>query len=307
MSLFRPILRFGLTLSVVLIAADLMVALWHHYMIAPWTRDGRVRVETVSIAPEVSGPVAAIKVADNRSVHKGDVLFVVDAERFRIAEAEAEAIAESRRQELRLARGKSERRTRLTNLAVSNEERDQYAASATVAAANYDQAVAALAMARLNLEKTVIRSPVNGYVTNLRLRVGDYVTAGQTAVVVVDQESFWIAAYFEETRLAQIKPGAPVRIQLMGFETPLKGHVDSMSHGISDENGKAGAGGLVSVNPVFTWVRLAQRIPVRIQIDEVPPDAGIAAGMTCTVNLDVPEAPGSDGWLPLRRLTAGLM
>ena len=304
--MLRQMLRVGLTLVLVLVAAALVVSLWHHYMTAPWTRDGRVRAETVTIAPEIAGPIAEIRVNDNQSVNKGDVLFTIDPERFRIAEAQAKAVVESRKQDLRLAQLKSERRARLSDLAASNEEKDQYSVSAAVAAANYDEARAQLALAELNLEKTVVRSPVNGYVTNLRLRVGDYVSVGQTSVVLLDRDSFWVAAYFEETKLSQIKAGAPVFIQLMGFATPLKGHVESLTRGISDENGKAGTGGLVTVNPVFTWVRLAQRIPVRVHIDWSPSDIEIAAGMTCTVNLKSPDAT-SDIWFLPHWLRANLL
>lgn len=306
MSLLRQFLRVAITVVLVLVAADLVAALWHHYVMAPWTRDGRVRVETVAIAPEISGPVAEIKVSDNQMVQRGDVLYVIDPERFAIAAAQAEAVAESRKQELRLAQAKSERRTRLTDLSASNEEKEQYSAAAAIAAANHAESLAQLRLARLNLAKTVIRSPVNGYVTNLRLRVGDYVDAGKTSLVVVDKDSFWIAAYFEETKLSQVKTGAPVFIQLMGFDRPLEGHVETLTRGISDQNGEAGAGGLVSVNPVFTWVRLAQRIPVHVHIDRIPPDIELAAGMTCTVNLDTQEGIRSDAWFLPHWLKANL-
>jgi len=306
MSLPRQFLRVAITLAVLLVAADLVAALWHHYVMAPWTRDGRVRVETVTIAPEISGPVTEIKVSDNQMVHRGDVLFVIDPERFRIAAAQADAISESRKQDFRLAQAKSDRRARLTVVAASNEEKEQYSAGAAIAAANYAESLTQVSLARLNLAKTVIRSPVNGYVTNLRLRVGDYVDSGKTALVVVDQDSFWIAAYFEETKLPQIRTGAPVFIQLMGSDQPLKGHVESLTHGISDQNAEAGAGGLASVNPVFTWVRLAQRIPVRVHIDWIPPTIDIAAGMTCTVNLDTPKDISSDAGFLLHWLRANL-
>ena len=306
MRLLRQLLRVAITLVLLVVAADLVAALWHHYVMAPWTRDGRVRVETVAIAPEISGPVTEIKVSDNQRVGQGDVLYIIDPERFAIALAQAEAISESRRQDLRLAQARSERRARLNDLSASSEEKEQYSAIAAVAAANYAESLAQVRLARLNLAKTVIRSPVAGYVTNLRLRVGDYVDAGKTSVVVVDQDSFWIAAYFEETKLSQIKVGAPVFIQLMGFDRPLKGHVEALTRGISDQNGEAGSGGLVSVNPVFTWVRLAQRIPVHVHIDQTPPGIEIAAGMTCTVNLDTPEDIRSDAGFLLHWLRANL-
>jgi RND family efflux transporter MFP subunit len=293
-------------MMMVAVSANLVAALWHHYMIAPWTRDGRVRVETVSIAPEISGPVAEVKVADNQFVRKGEVLFTIDPDRFRIAEAEAAAVAESRKNDMRVAQLKNQRRALQSDLVVSTEQKEQFSGMAAVAEANYNQAVAQLSLARLNTAKTVIRSPVDGYVTNLRLRPGDYVNAGQTATVVVDKNSFWIAAYFEETKLSQVKTGAPVQVQLMGYDTPLPGHVISLTRGISDQNGQAGTGGLVSVNPVFTWVRLAQRIPVRVQLDSIPPDLDIAAGMTCTVNLAIAKDLKADAWFLPHWLKANL-
>jgi len=303
---FRQFLRVFITLALTFVAANLIAGLWHHYMMAPWTRDGRVRVETVTVAPEVAGVVADLKVRDNQTVARGEVLYTIDGERFRLALAQAEAVAASRREELRLAEAKSARRARLTELARSEEENQQYALTAAVAAATYQQAQAALELARLNLAKTVIRAPASGYVTNLRLRVGDYVEPGKTSMVLVDRESFWVAAYFEESKLTQIKPGAPVFVQLMSFETPLKGHVDSLSRGISDQNGEAGSSGLVNVNPVFTWVRLAQRIPVRIHLDPLPPGLELAAGMTATVNLDTPQDIRADAWFLVHWLKANL-
>ncbi len=282
LTLFK-ILRVLTTLVVGVIALIAAVALWHHYMLAPWTRDGRVRAEVVSIAPEISGPVKTLAVADNQPVHKGDILFTIDPERFELALAQAQAVAESRRAGMQVAQTKFGRRARLGDLAASTEEKEQFGSDANVARANYDEALAEANVARLNLSKTVMRSPVNGYVTNLRLRVGDFATAGQTALVVVDSDSFWVAGYFEETKLSHVRPGAAVTVELMGYDQPLKGHVESMSRGIADQNGNAGEEGLAAVNPVFTWVRLAQRVPIRVHLDEVPAGVDLAAGLTCSV------------------------
>lgn len=299
MSLFRLVLRVAMTAVLTLIACDLIAALWHHYMIAPWTRDGRVRVETVQISPEVAGVVAEVRVHDNQAVQKGDVLFVIDSERFRIAADKAEAVLESRRAEATLAAAKSERRSQLSDLAGSVEEKQHYFTVAAMAEANVHEARAELAEARLALAKTVIRSPVNGYVTNLKLRPGDSVAPGTTALVVVDRETFWVAAYFEETKLAMIRPGVAARIQVMGYDTPAQGHVESLSRGIADQNSEAGPGGLASVNPVFSWVRLAQRLPVRIHLDQIPPEIHLAAGMTCSVDVGQPKNFRAElGFLP---------
>jgi multidrug resistance efflux pump len=279
------IFRVTMTVAMSLVAVILGVALWHYYMVDPWTRDGTVRAEVVALAPEVSGTVVDIKVVDNQFVHKGDVLYVIDPTRFQLALAQAQATAESRRQDMIVAQQQSARRAALTDLAASKEEKERYSGTAAVAAANYNEALAEVNVAKVNLDRSVIHAPVNGYVTNLLLRQGDFATAGQKTVSVIDSDSFWIAGYFEETKLAQIHRGDVAHIKLMGFDGDVIGHVDSLARGITDQNGDSGSEGLANVNPVFTWVRLAQRFPVRIHVDHVPSDIDLAMGMTCTVKI----------------------
>jgi RND family efflux transporter MFP subunit len=283
------ILRVTVTLLAVAVAALLFWWMWRDYMLAPWTRDGRVRAEVANVAPDVSGPIAELKVIDNQIVARGDVLFVIDQARFRLALRQAQATLDSRRADLRLRRLEAERRARLTSTAVSREEQQQYEANAAMAAAAEADAEAQFAVAQLNLERTEVRAPVNGFVTNLRLRVGDYAAAGQPAAAIVDRDSFWVAGYFEETKLPHIAEGDPARVELMGVATPLAGHVGSIARGIADPNGMASVNGLPNVNPTFTWVRLAQRIPVRIELDQVPDSIRLTAGQTCTVIVTLSE------------------
>lgn len=286
----RSALRFGLTAGALIAAVLAATALWRHYMISPWTRDGRVRVETVTISPEVSGRLIELKVKDNQKVHKGDVLFVIDPSNYRIALDQAQAELDGQDHSLRIARIKAENRARLTELAVSREDRQTYESAANVAAAATLAARAKLERARLDLERTTVRAPVNGYIVNLRLREGDYVTSGQPALAVVDSDSFWVAGYFEETQLAGVHPGDSARFTLMGYpDIPLTGRVDSISRGIADQNAAGSMAELSNVNPVFTWVRLAQRIPVRMTIDSAPPEVTLAAGMTATVAVGKPS------------------
>ncbi len=285
MTAWRGIMRVAVTLAVVAAAIGLGILAWRVYMLAPWTRDGRVRTEVVSIAPEVSGRVTNLAVVDNQAVRKGDLLFALDQDRYRLALAQAEAVIESRTHELRLREAQAARRARLNELSVSAEEKEQYASNAAVAAAALHEAQVAVRVARLDLARTEIRSPVNGWVTNLLLRAGDYATTGKTAVSVIDADAFWVSGYFEETKLARIREGAKATIWLMGESRPLGGRVESIARGISDPNTAAGGEGLANVNPTFTWVRLAQRIPVRIRLDSVPEGARLAAGMTCTIEL----------------------
>jgi multidrug resistance efflux pump len=142
------------------------------------------------------------------------------------------------------------------------------------------------ARAKVNLERTQIRSPVNGWVTNLLAQLGDYVTVGQNEISLVDADSFWVDGYFEETNLGSIREGDPASIRLMGYSQIVRGHVGSLARGINVANAQPNGQGLATVNPIFTWVRLAQRIPVRVDIDEVPDGVRLAAGQTATVQID---------------------
>jgi multidrug resistance efflux pump len=154
------------------------------------------------------------------------------------------------------------------------------------AEANLAQAKAQLRQAQVNLERTRIVSPVDGYVTNLLAQLGNYVNVGVITISVVNANSFWIDGYFEETNLAPIRVGDPAEIKLMGYSQVLRGHVDSIARAINVSNAQPNDQGVATVNPIFTWVRLAQRIPVRIHLDQVPPEVILAAGMTVTVQID---------------------
>ncbi|WP_428374681.1 efflux RND transporter periplasmic adaptor subunit [Lichenicoccus sp.] len=284
LSLLRSAIRVAITLAVVALAIWLGTALWRTYMIAPWTRDGRVRAYVVDVAPEVSGTVTDVLVHDNQFVHRGDALFVIDPVRFRIAIAQAQAQLETAREELRLRQSDARRRQGLSGI-VSAEERERFTSVAATAQAAVDAAQASVDLAGLNLTRATLYAPVNGYVTNLLLRTGDYVNAGQPRVAVLDSDSFWIYGYFEETKLHGVHVGEPARMKLMGYDALLSGHVESITRGINDQNGNPDRIGLQDVSPVFTWVRLAQRIPVRIHIDQVPKGVTLAAGMTCSISI----------------------
>ena len=284
--------RYLITGTTGLLAAVLAWALWWHYLRSPWTRDGRVRVEVVNIATEISGKVVGLNVVDNQMVHKGDVLFTIEPIDYRLALTQAEANVLSRRYDLEVAKQDSERRQKLGVEAVSAEERNTSQSTAQVAEATYQAALATRDQAKVNLDRTTIRSPVNGYVTNLTLRIGDYATPGQTKMSLVDSDSFWIVGYFEETKLPRIHEGEYAHVKLMGWGLEIAGHVESISRAIADTNSGSDSRGLANVDPIFTWVRLAQRLPVRIHIDHVPDVVRIAAGQTCTIVLD----PGKKPW-----------
>lgn len=257
--------------------------IWYHYQLAPWTRDGRVRVQVANVASEINGKIVEIKVRDNQHVKKGDSLFVIDQDDYRIALSQAEAQVESAQAEMDVEKENSDRRQKLGSSIVSTEDIQTYSSTAVRARAMYNAAVAARDQAKLNLDRTVIYSPVNGFVTNFAMRIGDYARPGDTKLSIVDEDSFWVSAYFEETKLPRIHEGNFARIKLMGVGPELEGKVDGISRGIADTNTTGGSQSLPEVDPIFTWVRLAQRIPVHIDIDHVPDGVVLSAGQTCTV------------------------
>jgi len=274
------------TLTVIATAGVLGWAMWDTYMDAPWTCDGTGRAYVVTMAPQVSGRIVELPVADNQFVHKGKLLMVIDPTTYEIAVRLAEAAVQQTQANMQNAEREAKRREELSTLAVTTEERQTYHSNAVVAEAQYKEALADLDQARINLERTEIRSPVNGWVTNLLAQQGDYANVGQSEISLVDADSFWVDGYFEETSLDRIQVGEPAEIKLMGYRQILRGHVGSIARGINVANAQPNGQGLAAVNPIFTWVRLAQRIPVRIHIDSVPGGVVLAAGMTATVQID---------------------
>lgn len=266
--------------------------LWKHYRVSPWTRDGRVIAETVRIVPEVSGKISELRIADNQRVRKGDVLFIIDPHSYSLALRSAEANLSTREHELSLKKDVALRRQKLAEeRAIAAEERQTADSAVQVAECAVAAATAARDVAQLDLERTTVVSPVNGYITNLHLRPGDYASSGQPQFSIIDSDSFWVAGYFEETKLASVHPGDDATIDLMGGSHALHGKVESISRGIADPT--TATKGLADVDPVFNWVRLAQRIPVRIKLDALPPEVFLSSGMTCNVHLSAASLPGN--------------
>jgi len=284
----KSIFRFLITALIFLAAIFLAWSLWQHYMVSPWTRDGRVRADVVNIAPDVAGQVVDLPVRDNQLVHKGDLLMQIDPSRYQLALQQAEAALAARKADLDMRRAQARRRADLDSLVVSRENREDAGSQVAGAEAQYQVAIAQRDSARLNLDRTRVIAPVDGYITNLSVRRGDYASAGAAKIAIIDSHSFWVYGYFEETKLPYVAVGDKAKIQLINGAT-LRGHVDSISRGIYDRDNPQSRELLADVNPTFNWVRLAQRIPVRIHIDEVPKDVLLAAGLTCTVTLE----PGS--------------
>jgi RND family efflux transporter MFP subunit len=287
----RFLLRRVATAGIAVVAVLIALVTWDQYNAGPWTRDGRVRVQVASVAPQISGQITELRIVDNQFVHKGDLLYVIDPFDFDVALRTNKAILQQRMADLNVKDLQSERRRRLSDLASSTEEKQIYEGNALQAKAAVDSAQQQVRQAEINLQRTEVRSPVNGIVTNLLLREGDYAHLGAANVSIIDTDSYWIDGYFEETKLARLCVGDQAEAKLMGYPTPITGHIATVTLGVSVANAAASTQGLPNVDPVYTWVRLAQRVPVRIAIDKVPPGMPLVSGLTATVAI----RDGKDG------------
>lgn len=273
-----------LTLVLLVVAGLLGHDVVNYYLYSPWTRDARVRADVVAVAPDVSGYVDDVRVKNDQFVHKGDVLFTIDQDRYKLALADAEAKLAAQDAQRQMLSEQYGRRSKLTaGYTITAENLDNARQMAETAAALYRQLVAARETALLNLKRTEVRAAVNGFITNLTLARGAFAAEGKPVMALIDSDSYRVEAYFEETKIRHIKPGTVARVQLMDGSPSLQGTVASIARGITDQDNKDGPQLLSSVNPTFTWVRLAQRIPVTIHLSAMPSDELISAGMTCTV------------------------
>jgi len=282
--------RVLVTLVVVAVAAVVAWQLWVYYMEDPWTRDGRVRADIVEVAPDVSGLVAQVYVTDNQAVRVGAPLFQIDPARFTVALQQANAVVAKDAAALDEAARDARRYDALSGNAVSSVTRDQSNTAVLEAQAELDQAKADQAAAMLNAQRATVRATVNGVITNFSMRPGDYVTTGNAVAALVDSDSLYVDGYFEETKLPRIAIGDPATVTLLGGGAAIAGHVQSIDAGIADNERSESPNLLADVNPTFTWVRLAQRVPVRIAIDHVPAGTRLIAGLTATVEVREAES-----------------
>ena len=277
------------TLLVLALAIWIGRTLWEHYMNTPWTRDGRVRADIINVAADVNGYVVGVPVKDNQLGKKGDVLLEIDPEHYEIMVKQAQSLVASRKATWEMRKVNAHRRADMDSLVISRVNRDDASNIADSALADYQHALAQLDAAQLNLKRTKVLATVDGYVTNLNVHRGDYARVGDPKMAVIDQDSFWVYGFFEETKLPHIRVGDKADLQMMSGEV-LKGHVESISRGIYDRDNPESRELVADVNPTFNWVRLAQRVPVRIHIDEIPDGFLLAAGTTCTVIVDQGKA-----------------
>ena len=280
----RRTVRVLITLLTVAAACWAALRLWDHYELSPWTRDGRVKANVVQIAPDVSGLVTAVPIHDNEAVRAGTLLFEVDTARYQLAQKQAQAALAAQRTALAQALREDARNASLGTL-ISTESREQTRTHVDQARAAVAQAEVALSSAQLNLQRAGVRAPVDGLITNLDLREGGYATAGHPALALVDSQSFYVEGYFEETKLPRIHVGDRVRVTPMGASATLDGTVESIAAGIADRDRSTSTNLLPSVNPTFNWVRLAQRIPVRVKLAPLPENVRLVAGQTVTVEV----------------------
>ncbi|MBJ6385198.1 HlyD family secretion protein [Enterobacter cloacae] len=278
-------LKYFSTLFVLALALLAGWWLWNYYMQSPWTRDGKVRAEQVSITPQVSGSISALLVKDNQFVHAGDVLFRIDETPFHIAVLNAQAQLAKAQSDLAKANNEADRRRHLSRNYISAEDLDTANINVKTMQASLKVAEATLKQAEWQLTQTVVKAPVDGWVTSLSTRVGDYATTGQPVFALVDSQSFYVVGYFEETKLRHIREGAPARITLYSGAETLQGHVGSIGRAIYDQSVETDSGLVPDIKPNVPWVRLAQRVPVRVEFDQLPKDITLVSGTTCTVSI----------------------
>ncbi|WP_205884883.1 efflux RND transporter periplasmic adaptor subunit [Pseudomonas syringae] len=286
----------NMAMTAVLIGAIVVVLvyIWDSYMYTPWTRDGRVRADVVNIAPDVSGWIDELHAQNSREVKTGDVLFTVDHARYQVAVDLAQAQSDSAKVSWDRATNVYKRRTQMSADAVSREEVDTSRLDMMEKQASYKQSVAVLNSAKIDLARTTYTSPASGKIINLELEKGDYVNRGVNRLALVKDDSYYVTGYFEETKIPGIKIGDKVEIWLMAGTLKLEGHVESIDSGISNSNSTPGNQMLPSVEATFAWVRLAQRIPVNIKIDQVPEGVNLSSGMSATLKVVVPVGDQRD-------------
>ncbi|HED3138028.1 efflux RND transporter periplasmic adaptor subunit [Citrobacter farmeri] len=272
--------------STIVIAALAILAgwfMWNYYMQSPWTRDGKVRAEQVSITPQVSGTIVELLVKDNQFVNVGDLLFRIDKTPFHIAELNAQAQLAKAQSELAKANNEANRRRHLSQNVISAEELDTANLNVKAMQASVDVAQATLKQAQWQLAQTDVRAPVSGWITNLSTRTGNFATTGLPLFALVDSNSFYVMGYFEETKLRHIREGAPAQITLYSGNIKLQGHVSSIGRAIYDQSVESDSGLVPDIKPNVPWVRLAQRVPVRIEFEQLPHDVTLVSGTTCSV------------------------
>ncbi|KGT94459.1 p-hydroxybenzoic acid efflux subunit AaeA [Erwinia typographi] len=300
-ALTTKIARYAITFILVIIAVIVIFRAWVFYTESPWTRDAKFTADVVAIAPDVSGLISDVRVQDNQLVKKDQVLFVVDQPRYQQALDEAEADVAYYQALVNEKRKEATRRNQLGVSAMSREAIDQSNNDYQTSVHQLAKAVATEATAKLDLERTVVKAPSDGWVTNLNVYRGEFITRGSTAVALVKQHTFYVLAYMEETKLEGVRPGYRVEITPLGSNRVLHGTVDSIAAGVTNSSSTIDSKGMATIDSNLEWVRLAQRVPVRIRLDAQQGNL-YPSGTTATVVVTGAEDRKPENMSPLMKL-----
>jgi len=260
---------------------------YREYIENPWTRDGQVRTQVIQVAPRVTGMVTRIHVTDNQKVKKGDLLFEIDPSQYKLKVKQAQARLQ---RTLEAAKGTKIEYERVKKIyqqdhgAVSQKDLVRNETAYYKSLADIDGATESLNTAKLNLSYTKVYAEVDGYVSNITFQVGTQATANKPLLALVDTSSYWVFGFFREDAIHHVAIGNDAVVTLMAYpDKPLKGKVESIGWGIALADGNPGNNLLPSIKPVFQWIRLAQRIPVRIKLDTLPEGIKLRFGLTASV------------------------
>ncbi|MFW0700380.1 p-hydroxybenzoic acid efflux pump subunit AaeA [Pantoea sp. R13S299] len=281
-ALIRKIARYAITILLVIIAVVIIFRAWVFYTESPWTRDARFAADVVAISPDVTGLITEVPVHDNQLVKKGDTLFVVDRPRYQKALDQAQADVEYYQALVSEKRREAGRRNQLGTSAMSREAIEQSNNDLQTSEHQLAKSVATRDLAAIDLERTTVKAPSDGWVTNLNVYQGEFITRGSVAVALVQQHSFYVLAYLEETKLHGVERGFRAEVTPLGSNIVLRGTVDSVAAGVTNSSSSVDSKGMATVDSNLEWVRLAQRVPVRIRLDQQPGNR-FPAGTTATV------------------------
>ncbi|AXX86764.1 putative fusaric acid resistance efflux pump, membrane fusion protein [Malaciobacter marinus] len=279
------LIRYTITFTIVTIAIILSITLWHNYVDSPWTRDGKIRADISLIAPDVSGIVTKVYVKDNQYVKKNDKLFEIDKKRFEANVLRQQSLVQIKKAKYLKKKAQYNKRVKAKDSIIPKDIKDNAKYDLLMAKEELNETKAKLDLLKLDIKRSTVLAPASGWVNNLLLKEGDFIKIGESHLSILNENSFWVYGYFEENKISKIKVGDTSIMNLLGTDITLKGHVQSIANGITDRDNNLGKGLLANVNPSFTWVRLAQRIPVRIAIDKIPKNYTLRAGTTCTIEI----------------------
>ena len=287
MPTLKKLIKLLFTLAILGTAAWFGYHKYRDYMENPWTRDGQVRTQVIQVAPRVTGMVTKIHVADNQKVKKGDLLFELDPSQYELKVRQAQARLQ---RTLEAAKGTKIEYERVKKIyakdkgAVSQKDLVRNETNYFKSLADIDSSTEALNNAKLNLSYTKVYAEIDGYVSNITFQIGTQATANKPILALVDTSSYWVFGFFREDKIPNVQIGDDAVVTLMAYpDTPLKGKVESIGWGIALADGNPGNNLLPSIKPVFQWIRLAQRIPVRIKLDTLPDNVKLRFGLTASV------------------------